>query len=101
MVDLAFEERLWKMGLRHIAGIDEAGRGPLAGPVVAAAVVLPSSFQVDGIDDSKKLTANQRQRMFEEICRYALAIGKGCVSHSMIDQVNIQQATFRAMVEAV
>ncbi len=101
--DAAFlhEERLHRRGIRHIAGIDEAGRGPLAGPVVAAAVVLPENPDLPGLRDSKKLTAVQRERLAAIIRAKALGFGIGWVDAQEIDRINILQATFKAMVQAV
>jgi ribonuclease HII len=96
-----FEADLWKAGIRNIAGVDEAGRGPLAGPVVAAAVILPERCYIEGVDDSKKLVAAKRERLFDIICERAIAVGTGVVSHLDIDEVNILQATFRAMHRAI
>ena len=84
-----------------IAGVDEAGRGPLAGPVVAAAVVLPRDFDVPGIDDSKKLTEKRREAMYPIIKETALAWGIGIVDHEKIDEINILQATYEAMRQAI
>lgn len=84
-----------------IAGVDEAGRGPLAGPVVAAAVVLPRDFDVPGIDDSKKLTEKRREAMYPIIKETALAWGIGIVDHEKIDEINILQAAREAMRQAV
>ena len=98
--------RLWEGALRQagferIAGIDEAGRGALAGPVVAAAVILPTDFPEDGIDDSKRLTPEQRERAYERILAGAVAVGVGAVSNDEIDRINIFEATKRAMAQAV
>lgn len=101
MVDFTFEEGIWKTGVVHIAGIDEAGRGPLAGPVVAAAVIFSPSTRIDGVDDSKKLSAKEREEVFQNITGQALSYGVGVVSHHMIDEINIYRATLRAMAEAV
>ncbi len=98
---LHFEEKAMAEGFRHIAGVDEAGRGPLAGPVVAAAVVLPQRFELPGLTDSKKLTPEERARLFPLIRQQARAIGVGIVSPAEIDSINILQATLRAMVLAV
>ncbi len=98
---LHFEEEGKKNGFRAIAGIDEAGRGPLAGPVVAAAVILPEIFDLPGLTDSKQLTAAHRERLFRLIRVQALAIGVGIVSPLEIDSRNILQATFLAMTLAV
>ena len=84
-----------------IAGVDEAGRGPLAGPVVAAAVILPNSYDLEGLDDSKKLTPNKRSQLFADIHHQATAIGVGVVPASEIDKINILQATQQAMKMAL
>lgn len=83
------------------AGVDEAGRGPLAGPVVAAAVILPESFTIDGLDDSKKLTHTQRVRILELIITHAVDLAVGVVDHESIDSLNILKASLRAMEIAV
>jgi ribonuclease HII len=98
---LQFEQRLKRQGYSFVAGIDEAGRGPLAGPVLAAAVVLPECFDLPGLDDSKKLSANARETLFPLIRQQALAVGIGLASPAEIDRYNILQATLRAMVRAV
>lgn len=98
---LVLEEEFWSRGLRHVAGVDEAGRGPLAGPVVAAAVVLPPGEFIEGADDSKRLTAPVRERLAEEIRRRALACGVGAASTREIDRLNILRATHLAMRRAV
>jgi ribonuclease HII len=95
------EAELWAKGVRLVAGVDEAGRGPLAGPVVAAAVVLPRDLGISGIDDSKKLTPSKREELYERIRADALAVGVGSASEKVIDEVNILRATFRAMRDAV
>lgn len=84
-----------------IAGVDEAGRGPLAGPVVAAAVILDPRYPIKGLADSKKLSANQRERLFDLICARALCCAVGSASVQEIDQINILQATMLAMGRAV
>jgi len=100
-VDLwRFEVSARGAGHLVIAGLDEVGRGPLAGPVVAACVVLPEGFGLDGINDSKKLSERQRERAEARIRVEASAIGLGIVDPEMIDQINILQATRRAMREA-
>ena len=98
---LELEETYWNQGLEYIAGTDEAGRGPLAGPVVAGAVILPKGLFIDGVNDSKKLSANQRERLFHEIYELALGVGIGIVSHQVIDRINIYQASILAMRKAV
>jgi ribonuclease HII len=84
-----------------IAGVDEAGRGPLAGPVVAAAVILPESCRLPHLNDSKQLSASQREALYVLIQRQALAIGVGIVDHAEIDRINIRQASFVAMRQAL
>lgn len=96
-----YEVRLWDSGLRHIAGVDEVGRGPLAGPVVAAAVVLPRDFGVIEVNDSKKLSEKKREALYDEIKNKAIAIGIGIRDNVHIDRVNILQATKDAMLEAL
>ena len=95
------EEELHKQGYVNIAGVDEVGRGPLAGPVVAAAVVLPEDFDVLGIDDSKKLSEKKREELFKVITEGAVAYGIGMADHEVIDDINILQATKLAMKRAL
>ncbi len=87
--------------LELICGIDEAGRGPLAGPVTAAAVILPKDVNILYLNDSKKLTARRRELLYDEIMEKAAAVGVGVVSHDRIDEINILQATYEAMRQAV
>ena len=94
------EKVLREKGIQYVAGIDEVGRGPLAGPVVTACVVLPEDFHVPGVDDSKKLTEKRRLAMNQEIQSRALAIGIGIASPEEIDEMNILEATKCAMVRA-
>jgi ribonuclease HII len=96
-----FEKNALEKGFSRIAGIDEAGRGPLAGPVVSAAVVLPASFAVPGIIDSKKLTPKKRAAFYEKIYEHALSIGIGIVDSLEIDRINILQASLRSMAISV
>ncbi len=96
-----FEERACRQGYRCIAGIDEAGRGPLAGPVVAAAVILPENYRHQEITDSKKLTSRKREQLLEIIRADALAVGIGVMDAGIIDEINILRATLRAMTEAI
>ena len=100
-VMLTHERRLWDSGRSYIAGVDEVGRGPLAGPVVAAAVILPRDFDVLGIDDSKKLSPKKREELFEVIKEKALAWAVGWVGPERIDEINILEATKEAMTQAV
>jgi len=96
-----FEQAARRNGFQCIAGVDEAGRGPLAGPVVAAAVVLPDDFELAGLTDSKQVAPGTRLRLFSEIRSRALTVGVGIVPAAEIDRINILQATLRAMALAV
>ena len=96
-----FEETARKRGFQFIAGLDEAGRGPLAGPVVAAAVVFPKTRSLKGIDDSKVLSAGQREKALSLLQRRALGVGIGIVEAGEIDRINILQASLKAMELAV
>jgi ribonuclease HII len=96
-----YEDLLYEKGVKYIAGIDEAGRGPLAGPVVAAAVILKKGAKLDLVDDSKKLTEKQREKALEEIKEHALAIGIGIASVEEIDRINIYRAAREAMQSAI
>jgi ribonuclease HII len=98
---LKFEKNAYGNGFTFVAGIDEAGRGPLAGPVMAAAVILPAGLSITGVDDSKKLAPNKRQKLFEIIMAQAISVGVGVVNPVEIDRINILQATRRAMLTAV
>jgi ribonuclease HII len=98
---LEIERRLRAQGVRTIAGVDEVGRGPLAGPVVAAAVILPAEPDLRGLDDSKRLSPARREALSEEIRQHALAVGLGVVDPEEIDRTGIGQATMRAMREAI
>ena len=99
------ENTMWEiedsLGLRLICGVDEAGRGPLAGPVCAAAVILPEHLQIPGLNDSKKLTDKKRRELFPVIQQQAIAYGIGLASEAEIDEINILQATFLAMRRAL
>ena len=97
----AFEKKARETGHQIVAGIDEAGRGPLAGPVVSAAVILPDGADLPGIDDSKKLTPAKRNRLYDQLYTVASAIGIGVVDTVEIDRINILQATLRSMAMAV
>lgn len=100
-VMLCRERALWARGIGSVAGIDEAGRGPLAGPVVAAAVVMPRGFFLPAVDDSKKLSPPLRAELAALITEGAASVGIGVVSHETIDRINILNATFEAMHRAV
>lgn len=102
MIDLLeYEKELYCDGIKFIAGVDEVGRGPLIGPVVAAAVILPKNYKLDGLNDSKKLSEKKRDLFYEIINRDALAIGIGIINEKKIDEVNIYEATKLAMKEAI
>ena len=96
-----FEDALYEQGILTVCGVDEAGRGPLAGPVCAAAVILPPHLELPGLDDSKKLTDKRRRELFPLIKEQAIAYGIGLASHEEIDEINILQATFLAMERAL
>lgn len=96
-----YERELIQKGITLIGGIDEVGRGPLVGPVVAACVILPINYQLKGLTDSKKLTEKKREEFYEIIKKDALSIGLGIVDEKTIDEVNIYEATKIAMKEAV
>jgi ribonuclease HII len=98
---LRYERDLWSRGFRRVAGIDEVGRGPLAGPVVAVAVVLPEECFIDGVDDSKVLTAENRRDLVACILRRCLDVGIGAASTREIDRLNIRRATALAMDRAI
>lgn len=98
---LSYESQLYQNGCLCIAGVDEVGRGPLAGPVVAAAVVLPQGCSILGIDDSKKLSEQKREYLYDQILKECTAFGIGLVDNETIDQINILEATKRAMSEAI
>ena len=95
------EDGLFSEGYQLICGVDEAGRGPLAGPVCAAAVILPAHLEIPGLDDSKKLSDKRRRELFPIIKEQAIAYGIGLASHEEIDEINILQATFLAMERAI
>ena len=99
--NLKFEKTAYGNGFTCVAGIDEAGRGPLAGPVMAAAVILPVGLSIVGVDDSKKLTSDKREKLFEIIMAQAVSVGVGIICPAEIDLINILQATRRAMLAAV
>jgi ribonuclease HII len=98
---LTYETKYWSKGIIRIAGVDEAGRGPLAGPVVAAAVIFSPHVTITGVNDSKKLSEKKREQLFDEIRDRAVSIGVGIVDHEEIDRINILQASIRAMTDAI
>jgi ribonuclease HII len=95
------EQSFFEKGYDVICGVDEAGRGPLAGPVCAAAVILPANIEIPGLDDSKKLSDKRRRELFPLIKEKAIAYGIAFVDHAKIDEVNILQATYLAMEQAI
>ena len=98
---LKYEKELYKENITLIAGVDEVGRGPLVGPVVAAAVILPKNYKLDGLDDSKKLTEKKREKLYPIIMKDAIAVGIGEVSAKEIDEINIYEASRKAMMKAI
>lgn len=95
------ENEYFEKGIKWICGVDEAGRGPLAGPVCAAAVILPANIEIPGLDDSKKLSDKRRRELFPVIKEQAVAYGIAMVDHETIDEINILQATLLAMEQAI
>ncbi|MEL7656741.1 MAG: ribonuclease HII [Bacillota bacterium] len=95
------EEELFSGGIQYIAGIDEVGRGPLAGPVVAAAVILPKDFAILGVDDSKKLSEKKREELYDLIIECAISYSVGIMDNNIIDEINILEATKLAMKQAI
>ena len=98
---LAYEKECYARGMELIAGVDEVGRGPLAGPVVAAAVILPKGCKIPGLNDSKKIPKSKHKEIYEAVLQNAIAIGIGAKDNQVIDQVNIYEATKLAMMEAI
>ena len=96
-----YENELYNKKIKYIAGIDEVGRGPLVGPVVTAAVILPKDFYDERINDSKKLTEKKRELLYDVIMENALSVGIGISSEDVIDEINILEATKKAMLEAI
>ena len=100
-MDYSYEKLAIEKGFKTICGVDEAGRGPLAGPVYAAAVILPIDLEIDGLNDSKKLTEKKREALFDVICEKAISYSIGIATEEEIDEINILNATFLAMRRAV
>jgi ribonuclease HII len=98
---LAYEKKLYKKNITLIAGVDEVGRGPLVGPVVAAAVILPKNYKLEGLNDSKKLTEKKREELYPIIMKDAISVGIGEVSAKEIDEINIYEASRKAMMIAI
>ena len=96
-----YESELIEKGLTLIAGVDEVGRGPLVGPVVAAAVILPINYKLEGLTDSKKLSEKKRDKFYDIIMKEAISIGIGVIDNTVIDEVNIYEATRIAMIKAI
>lgn len=101
MKDIKIDEFLESHGYKTVTGVDEAGRGPLAGPVVAAAVIIPDNVTIDGLDDSKKLSAERREALFTEIAERELPVSIGIIDNKTIDQLNILRASLMAMRRSV
>lgn len=102
MIDMwEFEHKYVEQGYQFVCGVDEAGRGPLAGPVCSAAVILPTDIDIPGLNDSKKLTDKKRRELFPIICEKAIAYGIAYADHTEIDEINILQATYLAMERAI
>ncbi len=97
----AFDKKYLNKKVKYLAGVDEAGRGPLAGPVVAAAVVFSKNTFIKGVNDSKQLTEKQREKLFDKIITKALSYSVSIIDHDVIDEVNILNATMLAMKQAV
>lgn len=95
------EKEFFNKGVKYIAGIDEAGRGPLAGPVVVAAVILPQDSMIEGVNDSKKISENKREKLYETIIEEALSYGVGIIYPEEIDEINILQATKKGLTMAI
>ncbi len=100
-MDYSYENNALLNGYKTVCGIDEAGRGPLAGPVYAAAVILPTGLEIEGLNDSKKLSEKKREQLFPIICEKAIAYSIGIATEKEIDEINILNATFLAMKRAV
>ena len=101
MPDYEYEAKALSLGFMNVCGVDEAGRGPLAGPVYAAAVILPQGLVIEGLNDSKKLSEKKRELLYDMVTESALAWSVGVATEQEIDEVNILQATFLAMRRAV
>jgi ribonuclease HII len=98
---LLYEEKAYGEGYRLVGGVDEAGRGPIAGPLVASAVILPKGVEILGIDDSKRLSPSRRKALYEEITKVAISWGVGIVDHEYIDKTSILKATQKAILLAL
>lgn len=101
MLDYTFDDQFKVDGVKYVCGTDEAGRGPLAGPVVAAACILPDGIVIEGLDDSKKLTEKKREKLFDEICEKALSYSIALSTPEEIDEINILEASLQAMRRSI
>lgn len=101
MNNYEFESKYYNQGIEYIAGVDEVGRGPLAGPVVAAAVIMPKGFYIEGITDSKKLSEKKRNEFEKLILENAISVGISFMSEKVIDEINIYEASRKAMIDAI
>ena len=101
MNNYEFESKYYNQGIEYIAGVDEVGRGPLAGPVVAAAVIMPKGFYIEGITDSKKLSEKKRNEFDKLILENAISVGISFMSEKVIDEINIYEASRKAMIDAI
>ena len=101
MLDFTFDDQFKQDGVRYVCGTDEAGRGPLAGPVVAAACILPDGIVIPGLDDSKKISEKKREKLFDEICEKALTYSIALSTPEEIDKINILQASLQAMRRSI
>ncbi len=99
--NLRYEKKYYNLGYNLVAGVDEVGRGPLVGPVVAACVILPKNYVLDGLTDSKKLSEKQREHFYGIIIKDAISVGIGVVDNNIIDEINIYEATKKAMISAI
>ena len=95
------DEEFFKKGVKYVAGIDEAGRGPLAGPVVVACVIMPENSMIEGVNDSKKISEKKREKLYEEIIEEAICYGVGIINQEEIDEINILRATKKAVTIAL
>ena len=99
--NLRYEKKYYSLGYNLIAGVDEVGRGPLVGPVVAACVILPKDYSLKGLTDSKKLSEKKREYFFDIIMKDAISVGIGIIDNNIIDEINIYEATKLAMINAI
>lgn len=95
------DKEFFDMGMEYVAGIDEAGRGPLAGPVVVASVIMPKDSMIEGINDSKKISESKREKLYDSILNEAISYGVGIIYQEEIDDINILQATKKGLTEAI